>query len=174
MVSRTKERARDPLSVPALPALVTQSTCWLRSAAASDVLAQHPCSSTAVRATDCRGALKSSVLLAPSSRTVIGSYTSRLKGHNSRGRLNSGRSYLASFDAAGCSMRHAATVVVRATFRRVTKPGTTRCVPTHRHPHRSHAPSPTRSHPHCPSRSGLPHAPAAAHVSLRPAHLPPR
>ena len=41
MVSRTKERARDLLSVPGLPALVTQSTCWLRSAAASDNLAQH-------------------------------------------------------------------------------------------------------------------------------------
>ena len=54
MVSRTKrrQRARDPLSVPGLPALVTQSTCWLRSASASDTqLAQHPCSSTAVRAT---------------------------------------------------------------------------------------------------------------------------
>ena len=53
MVSRTKERAREPLLVlPALPALVAQSTCWLRSAATarlqgSDVLAQHPCSSTA-------------------------------------------------------------------------------------------------------------------------------
>jgi hypothetical protein len=58
MVSRTKERAREPLLVlPALPALVAQSTCWLRSAATarlqgSDVLAQHPCSSTAyMRAT---------------------------------------------------------------------------------------------------------------------------
>ena len=51
MVSRTKERALDPLLVPALPALATPSICWLRSAAASDTLAQHPCSSTAVRAT---------------------------------------------------------------------------------------------------------------------------
>ena len=44
-------RARDLLLVPALPALATPSICWLRSAAASDTLAQHPCSSTAVRAT---------------------------------------------------------------------------------------------------------------------------
>jgi hypothetical protein len=51
MVCRTKERARDPLLVPALPALATPSICWLRSAAASDALAQHPCSSTAVRTT---------------------------------------------------------------------------------------------------------------------------
>ena len=34
-VSRTKKRARDPLLVPALPALATPSICWLRSAAAS-------------------------------------------------------------------------------------------------------------------------------------------
>ena len=51
MVSRTKERALDPLLVPALPALATPSICWLRGAAASDTLAQHPCSSTAVCAT---------------------------------------------------------------------------------------------------------------------------
>jgi hypothetical protein len=77
MVSRTKERALDPLLVPALPALATPSICWLRSAAASDTLAQHPCSSTPVRAAgtavpDCRQlcqslrALKSCVPLAPS------------------------------------------------------------------------------------------------------------
>ena len=51
MVTRTKERARDPLLVPALPALATPSICWLRSAAASDTLAQHRCNSTALRAT---------------------------------------------------------------------------------------------------------------------------
>ena len=68
MVSRTQERARDLLLVPALPALVTPSICWLRSAAASDVLAQHPCSSTAVRARrrESPRALKPSVQLAPS------------------------------------------------------------------------------------------------------------
>ena len=51
VLSRTKERALDPLLVPALPALATPSIRWLRGAAASDTLAQHPCSSTAVRAT---------------------------------------------------------------------------------------------------------------------------
>ena len=77
MVSRTKERALDPLSVPALPTLVTPSICSLRSASASDTLAQHPCSSTAVRATagssggsatalEPERALKSCVPLAPS------------------------------------------------------------------------------------------------------------
>ena len=55
--SRTKERALDLLSVPGLPALVTPSICWLRSAAASDTLAQHPCSSTAVRASPLPAAL---------------------------------------------------------------------------------------------------------------------
>jgi len=40
MVCRTKERACDLLSVPGLPALVTQSTCWLlRSASACK---RHP------------------------------------------------------------------------------------------------------------------------------------
>jgi hypothetical protein len=34
-------RARDLLLVPALPTLATPSICWLRSAAASDTLAQH-------------------------------------------------------------------------------------------------------------------------------------
>ena len=41
-VCRTKERALDPLLVPALLALATPPICWLKSAAASDVLAQHP------------------------------------------------------------------------------------------------------------------------------------
>ena len=77
MVSMTKERARDPLLVPALPALATQSICWLRSAAASDVLAQHPCSSTAVRATagsSARAPELSNLAcrLRPASRTVAG------------------------------------------------------------------------------------------------------
>ena len=72
MVIRTKERALDPLLVPALPALATPSICWLRSASASDTLAQHPCSSTAVRATAGSSArasvraLKPCVPLAPS------------------------------------------------------------------------------------------------------------
>jgi hypothetical protein len=42
MVSRTKERALDPLLVPALPALAcghAVNICWLRSASASDTLA---------------------------------------------------------------------------------------------------------------------------------------
>ena len=51
MVSKTQERALDPLLVPALLALATPSICWLRSAAASDTLAQHRCNSTALRAT---------------------------------------------------------------------------------------------------------------------------
>ena len=77
MVSRTKERARDPLLVPALPALATPSICWLRSAAASDTLAQHPCSSTAVRATAGSSARASELSnlecrLRPVSRTVAG------------------------------------------------------------------------------------------------------
>jgi hypothetical protein len=80
MVSRTKERALDPLYlVHALPALATSSICqvtsWLRGACplqATPCMAQHPCSSTAVRATLCRQlcqslrALKSCLPLAPS------------------------------------------------------------------------------------------------------------
>ena len=94
MVSRNKERARDLLSVPGLPALVTDAVnmCWLRSASASDTLAQHPCSSPRSCARHCRllcqslsaqtvsvtqSALKSCVTLAPraqapASRTVVG------------------------------------------------------------------------------------------------------
>jgi len=77
MVSRTKERALDPLLVPALPALATPSICWLRGAAASDTLAQHPCSSTAVRATAGSSARASELSnlacrLRPASRTVAG------------------------------------------------------------------------------------------------------
>jgi hypothetical protein len=77
MVSRTKERALDPLLVPALPALATPSICWLRSAAASDTLAQHPCSSTAVRATAGSSARASELSnlaprLRPARRTVAG------------------------------------------------------------------------------------------------------
>ena len=50
MVSRTRECAIDPLSVPALLALATLSICCWTSAAARDTLAQHPCISTALRA----------------------------------------------------------------------------------------------------------------------------
>ena len=78
VLSRIKERTRDLLSVPGLPALVvTQSTCWLRSASASDTLAQHPCSSTAVCATADSSARASELTnlacpLRPASRTVAG------------------------------------------------------------------------------------------------------
>jgi hypothetical protein len=83
MVSRTKERALDPLLVPALPALAcghAVNICWLRSASASDTLAhsilsilQHPCSSTAVpESQSSQILLNSACRLRPASRTVAG------------------------------------------------------------------------------------------------------
>ena len=74
MVIRTKERALDPLLVPALPALSTPSICWLRSAACKRV-ARHPGAASVQLhgcARHCRQlcqslrALKSCVPLAPS------------------------------------------------------------------------------------------------------------